>query len=588
MRMPPPKKKPDPNVRQLSPLFTDLVGDEDNQRYLYADEIGSFKLSRIDPTSPNRTRRVKVPRPDFRINGSDDYFEIGPETTEDDLEEQFGLGEYYIEAFGPDHRLLPGGRNLHLGGVLKRGGLPVKPEPEVEDPDDDDDDDDDEEASALRAELAELKASMRLLAERAAAPPAAAPPAADQTVLLGMLREVMDRSQRNPLDAVTMGTQLADTIAAASRPAESDRRAEIEELRRTHRQELERHDKDIDALRTEKIHELGDIRRKAENELAEARRKLERELEEVRASARAERERLDKDLSELRSSHRAETDALRAHHAAETDRRARDLDSQRSESRGEIERRARELETQRSEMQKELHELRTRRENELSALRMAHEAATTELRIRLESDAAARLKEADAKLRALTKEADDRQRALTNDVETARAETWKLLRKTAEMEGRGGDDHDDGKGASMPDPGANAPWWAVYLAPAVSTIAETFKGMAAAQPPPQFAPPFAPQQFPPPQVAPPPPPAPPAPAAASPPPPAPATPAAAPRPAPLHAVPPAAPAAPAVPQFTTLLMVSAERFEPPVEDDADAETSDLPVNSAGSIPALAS
>lgn len=103
----------EPSEERVSPLFAR------NDPPIPADHIAEIKLQRL----LGKDRHVDLPMSDFYIQGDpDDHFVIDPyDVDEQDLQKQFGGGEYWIEARRkPDGALWKGsGRRLVLGGPPK-------------------------------------------------------------------------------------------------------------------------------------------------------------------------------------------------------------------------------------------------------------------------------------------------------------------------------------------------------------------------------------------------------------------------------------------------------------------------------------
>lgn len=106
------------NGKQFAPLFPE---PSENGKSIYAEDIARVSICRQFPGMGGRSRRIKMARSEFQLSNGG-TFVINPfATNEDDLEEMFGGGEYYLQPFGHDGARLPCGRTIVLPGAMKAG-----------------------------------------------------------------------------------------------------------------------------------------------------------------------------------------------------------------------------------------------------------------------------------------------------------------------------------------------------------------------------------------------------------------------------------------------------------------------------------
>jgi hypothetical protein len=301
-------KKPGDQVRSVCPLFPEY------EPPLYADDIARIRICRLGTTSStNRNGKVPLRRDDYFIDGNEnDIFVLDPHiTTEEDLQEQFGGGTYWLDALRKtDGTIIGCGRRLIFEGPLKRGGV------EIEENDSDDDVEDTRRPSAAspsappqdervftllqnqiqaqeRAAQAQLEnEKSHSLKEKELFSTFAATmmkSSADQTKTAGPSSEMIEmmRDQINDVrkkaardeeelhrrhrEALAKQDQVVDEIKKAHRDETTRSDREVEEMRRNHRDEISRKDR-----------ELEETRRKAGTDVDETRRKMSTEEDEVR------------------------------------------------------------------------------------------------------------------------------------------------------------------------------------------------------------------------------------------------------------------------------------------------------------------
>lgn len=256
-----------------SPLFP---GAKDKHgRPIYAGDMREIVISRCFIGSQNRSRRITVSMREFEIPDEDRGFVIIPATTtEHDLEEQFGGGEYWIQPMDHEGDLMSCGRTLFLPGPMKEGVREAYLQQEkmrakkksvfARDAEDQDDGRDRE-----REERDDV------------------------------MREVMERLERietskrtdDPIEAAqrinAIAGQMGNTAARDSLVDEL--REELDELRKNHRIELDRKAEDFSELRKRSTKDLDEAR----DDWSAKRRGYEREIDDMR-------DRLKKDAEETR------------------------------------------------------------------------------------------------------------------------------------------------------------------------------------------------------------------------------------------------------------------------------------------------
>lgn len=280
---------------RVSPLFAR------NEPPIPADHIAEIKLQRL----VGKDRHVDLPMSDFYIDGDpEDIFVIDPyEVDEQDLQAQFGGGDYWIEVRRkPDGSLWKGsGRRLVLGG-------PPKNEGKVDMPHEDENQDDDEDENEPNAV------------------PSAASDSADPR-LFELLRDQMKQTQNQTAreaqmardharTAVDMYREFSSSILGVTQGKDkgssdeivrllrdeneairSRSRQDIEDLRRSHHSELDKKDRQheddrrSDKQRVER--EIDDLRRRSQVQEDELRRRWTDDTAEQRS-------RYDRDITQMR------------------------------------------------------------------------------------------------------------------------------------------------------------------------------------------------------------------------------------------------------------------------------------------------
>jgi hypothetical protein len=390
--------------RLVCPLFPEPVNDKG--KLIFADEVKRFQLSRVMRGPRGLLRRPKVPVDEFYNRETDTWFELDPfTTTEDDIEQHFGGGEYWIEAFGHNGQVMPGGRVMTFGGAPKKpwmgrrrpdgeanDGHARRPPPEARD------------ASAYDEEGDEGdEMQMDPRNPRGFHPPfypqhpgaqygmpygqqpygmqypgmnpmmgGMMPGTPDpfqklieaQQQMMQQMREVVDKRADDAQRWAAMSTQNNAQNAGARDDLVTALREELDEARRNnlaqvsaamtkHQAELDRKAAEIEDLRKEHRRELESQR----EELASRRRALEEELRAARAG-------FDRQMDDERK------------------RRERDVEDEKK-------RRDREIEDERKRHEGEVRDIRTRLEMRIADL----EKTSLEVRTRLEKRVEEQLQE---------------------------------------------------------------------------------------------------------------------------------------------------------------------------------------------------
>lgn len=368
--MAPPGQKEKP--RQLSPLFAESNTEGD---IIYADEMTAIKLYRQDPTARNKSGRIKVPRDDFEIyvegNPTGKYFEFNPfKTNEDDLESHFGRGEYYIEAYGLDGRLLKCGHNIQLGGPLRKNSEIV------------DDPDEEEEEEEEREEEEENPMARPHQGPNgypmppgypppdprypypypfAAPQPASAPVSPTESAAVKalsdqmnsmqkMLQDQISASQQNPVNAVDMATKLQQSMNRGNETNEKQLIVQVDEYRS----------------------QLDDERKKNRAELEEMRKTHNTETEDLRKQYRTE-------LDDLRKGYRDDLDEARTQYKTDVQQRSKELDSARDDHRRLLNEERGSLQKQIDQRDREIYDLKTTSEKRVYDLQQELSKIRTEL-----------------------------------------------------------------------------------------------------------------------------------------------------------------------------------------------------------------
>jgi len=291
-----------------------------------ADDVAEIKLQRID----KKGTHVDLAMEEFYIDGDpeEEPFAIDPyETTEQDLQLQFGGGVYWIEAFKkPDGSVWKGsGRRLVLAGPAKATDPTAKrvKEHDDEDEEDDDEDEDQQRGPALGPSAAQppaespLLEAMRIAQQNADRQAQAAREAAERQARMAQeasdkraaLAEQNARQQQAMMtDHVNRTLELNQMFTTALLTNNRNDPAAAEERIRALRDENEslarRLSRDVDDLRQKNQADLARL----ETQHAEAIRAERSRHEEL---MRAERQRNDTQIDELRSRHRSQEDEQR-------------------------------------------------------------------------------------------------------------------------------------------------------------------------------------------------------------------------------------------------------------------------------------
>lgn len=325
--------------RTLSPLFPE---PNEKGEYLYAKQIHKIVLYRQLPGSGRNLKMVRVSKRDYRMPDGGE-FEFNPyETTEDDIEEQFGGGSYYIRAVGFNNEFLPCQHPVYLSGPT----LKERRQQEREDGGDDDDG-------------AEMSSGYGYPPQDPRPAGGALLPGAVTMVPQGQdaVQELLKAQQEMVKLMQASADKRADDakdFAMSSRRDGPERdalvtslREELEDLRKQHRSELERRAQDADDERRRFRKQLETL----DDEYAAKRRayeaELERERSERRTSVEHERDRYRKDLDDERKRRLDEVEEARRRADERVERTTRDAADLKLK-----------LEKRIDELQKEVFELR--------------------------------------------------------------------------------------------------------------------------------------------------------------------------------------------------------------------------------------
>lgn len=512
----------DSDVRVRSPLFT-----EENEKgdVIYADQIRFIKLSRYMLVG-GKMKRVKVPKEEYRM-ADGTLFSINPfETTEDDLEDQFGGGEYYIEAHGMDNAILPCAHNLTLPGPTLEERAARQDEEDGgdaeeqgdEDGDEDDGDEDgqgEEEENEQPRRATQVPQAQWIMTPNGPMmmgptmtslpnmpgmpqgvpgaatmypgfqpqppqppPPAPRDPAVDHLMeevaqLRRLNTELTQKWQEQPKEALTMATHFAGVMANAAKqdPEEARRQAEAiqavrretEELRVAHRAELQRRDDEARKAYDTYNTELHDIRKRNERELEEARKKAERENDEYRK--KAERE----------------NDDLRRRYDDDIKKRDRELDELRGLYRADLERRVKENDELRARHDRELHDLRMSHEKTVSDLRREIDKLASEGRTRIDREVSETKARVDKEWRDRYEKSEKDVTRLEKEIHDLRTENLSLSKEKLTLEVQRDNAPEDRGSIQVPTP-EGAPWWMKFMAENAGSIAEAAKTIFSAPP----------------------------------------------------------------------------------------------------------
>lgn len=345
--MPPAAKKVQtsstPDV--VCPLFADA------EPPIYAKDVGKIRISRFEKSASGAVGgKVPLAREDYYVEGDEtEVFQIDPyETSEEDLQEQFGAGQYWIDALhATTGKTLHGGRRLILGGVIKRGGV-------VLDEEDEDDDEDDassrksknpvDSTKTMMAMMEKMFATRERLSEDAVA--RERDHAAKQAEMHSTFAATMFQIA-NAKDRPDGSSQ--EVVASMRRQMESmmDKSArDFDELRKSQRDELARRDREIEDLRREYREELSEERKRARSDIE----RRDDELKDLRARA-------NRDEDDLRRRFQKEQDDQRTRYDRELAQAGKDLNELRASLTKENDRVRQQLEKRISELEREIHQL---------------------------------------------------------------------------------------------------------------------------------------------------------------------------------------------------------------------------------------
>jgi hypothetical protein len=353
----------EPSEERVSPLFAR------NDPPIPADHIAEIKLQRI----VGKDRHVDLPMSDFYLDGDpEELFVISPYTVnEQELQAQFGGGEYWIEARRkPDGALWKGsGRRLVLGGAPKGSGdpdeneeeyeqehveptpVPVTPPPAPPPPVDlnqhkvyellDRQSQMAKEHADLQVRLAQERADREteMARERATRDTALAQDYADRKVAMHndfattMLQMAQGSNNKDPnasQEVVRVLREENDSLRARLRQDTDDtRRAHREDLDKRERQhedtlraDRQRADREIDDLRRRSQVQEDELRRRWTDDSAELRSRHERDMTQARGELLALRTQLQGEMLELRTKLQGELDRARQDY----EKRIRDLE----------------------------------------------------------------------------------------------------------------------------------------------------------------------------------------------------------------------------------------------------------------------
>lgn len=338
-------RKVDLNPDTVCPLFAEVLPP------IYAKNIGRIRLQRIDKSNgSSRGARIPLSREDYWIDGDEETpFEINPyKTDEEHLAEQFGCGEYWVDAFDKEGKAYPNGRRLVFGGPLKRGGKVV--------------DEDLEEQSESSYATGN----------------------ADSAQMLKMMEKMFSDREKHARDQAERERQLAQQQAERERMhAEEQVRREREHAQR----EMTLHGDfsetmlkiatDTSKDSTSSMEVIAALR----NQLDLNAKKAMRDEEDLRKDHRSELQRMVQDRDDLNRAHREEL--------AEERRRSRDDLNRRDQEIADLRKRAMDNEEDlRRRWQKDIDDMRSRFERDIAAVR----SESLETRSKIGGDAEARIR----------------------------------------------------------------------------------------------------------------------------------------------------------------------------------------------------
>jgi hypothetical protein len=105
------KKKPLPSPMDLfiCPLFP--YRGYSGEKKIFAKDVAKIVLSRVEPCANGKVRRVSIPKEDLQRKTEDGgviQLEINSYSTEDEIEDWFGAGEFYVHAIDGNNRFIAG------------------------------------------------------------------------------------------------------------------------------------------------------------------------------------------------------------------------------------------------------------------------------------------------------------------------------------------------------------------------------------------------------------------------------------------------------------------------------------------------
>jgi hypothetical protein len=283
-----PTAEPKEPQREFSPLFPH--DPEEGKDAIYADEIKSVRISRqmsgFRGLGGSKYKRAKISKDEFfreDEHGNVEEFEFDPfTTTEDDIEDWFGGGEFYLQPISHDNTFLRNARTIYINAPIKT---------------DDDDSDEEEmpppEPPAPKQNTSEVMV-IQLMQEMlrnerelnrqkdAAINDRIATKAEGDTQLMTQFAAIQSLSgQKNDGTLEALRHQLNEQT---SQYREDLRRRdrEVEELRAANRLEVERRDRQFEEYRKHSMDELAEIRKRMNDDSYELKKRLNQELEDAR------------------------------------------------------------------------------------------------------------------------------------------------------------------------------------------------------------------------------------------------------------------------------------------------------------------
>lgn len=306
----------------LSPLFP---GPSNDGEYLPADQIGQIVVQRVFSSVRGGPRRIKVSKKEFVDPQTGEVFEIDPHTTtEDDLEEILGGGEYWIFALDLDGKITKWGRTLLLPGPMKPAvrqmyaqdaratarDRPGRPSPFAPGAFGEDDEDFGGTPSSPQGRHAggavTAEDIARIVEDRMARlmpPPEERSKLSEAVESAREIQAAAAAATRNAEKAIEeLRRQLADEREEAHKKLQ-DERAENSARRRDHEEQMRaaraQYDRELDDLRRRNRDETDSLRKRYESEIDDLRRRTERDVAELRKELLDTRTRLEKQAAEL-------------------------------------------------------------------------------------------------------------------------------------------------------------------------------------------------------------------------------------------------------------------------------------------------